>query len=70
MVLVYASLYFILYRVKLVMRRILFAQSSLSLLLLLFCATSGYCARLVDFQVAQPPPLPLEATQCTVLILQ
>jgi hypothetical protein len=44
--------------------RILFPQ------ILLFWATTGHCARLVDFQVAQPPPLPLEAKQCTVPILQ
>ncbi|KAF8266053.1 peptide N-acetyl-beta-D-glucosaminyl asparaginase amidase A-domain-containing protein [Lactarius quietus] len=41
-----------------------------SLLLLLFCANYSYCALQVDFQVAQPPPLPWEATQCTLLILQ
>ncbi len=27
-------------------------------------------ARLVDFQVAQPPPLPRDAKQCTVQILE
>lgn len=42
----------------------------LTLLLLLLCASYGSCTRLVDFQVAQPPPLPREATQCTVLVLQ
>ncbi|KAH9064366.1 peptide N-acetyl-beta-D-glucosaminyl asparaginase amidase A-domain-containing protein [Lactarius vividus] len=42
----------------------------LSLLLLLLCASYGCCVRLVDFQVAQPPPLPREAKKCTVPILQ
>jgi hypothetical protein len=27
-------------------------------------------ARLVDFQVAQPPPLPEDAKQCTITILE
>ncbi len=51
-------------------QRILFPQTLLSLLWLLWCANYGYCARLVDFQVAQPPPVPREAKQCTVPILQ
>ncbi|KAI9435804.1 peptide N-acetyl-beta-D-glucosaminyl asparaginase amidase A-domain-containing protein [Lactarius indigo] len=51
------------------LQRILFPQF-LSLLLLLLCASYGYCVRLVDFQVAQPPPLPQEAKQCVVPILQ
>ncbi|KAH9039091.1 hypothetical protein EDB85DRAFT_1930476, partial [Lactarius pseudohatsudake] len=42
----------------------------LSLLLLLWCASYGYCAPQVDFQVAQPPPLPQEVKQCTIPILQ
>ena len=29
-----------------------------------------YAAVLVDFQVAQPPPLPQDAKQCTVKILE
>lgn len=29
-----------------------------------------YAAVLVDFQVAQPPPLPQDAKQCTVRILE
>ncbi|KAI9453624.1 peptide N-acetyl-beta-D-glucosaminyl asparaginase amidase A-domain-containing protein [Lactarius psammicola] len=51
-------------------QRVVFPQTLLSLLLFLWCASYGHCARLVDFQVAQPPPLPREATRCTVLILQ
>ncbi|KAH8988323.1 peptide N-acetyl-beta-D-glucosaminyl asparaginase amidase A-domain-containing protein [Lactarius akahatsu] len=39
-------------------------------LLLLLCASYGCCVRLVNFQVAQPPPLPQEAKKCTVPILQ
>lgn len=27
-------------------------------------------AKLVDFQVAQPPPVPRDAKQCTIQILQ
>lgn len=27
-------------------------------------------ARLVDFQVAQPPPVPQDAKQCTIQVLQ
>ncbi|KAH9068071.1 peptide N-acetyl-beta-D-glucosaminyl asparaginase amidase A-domain-containing protein [Lactarius deliciosus] len=45
-------------------------RRTLSLLLLLLCATYGYCFRLVNFQVTQPPPLPREAKKCTVPILQ
>jgi hypothetical protein len=49
----------------------MFLRSLLFLLSLLFsCPTCLYAARLVDFQVAQPPPLPLDAPQCTVLILE
>ena len=36
----------------------------------LLVATFGQAARLVDFQVAQPPPLPNDAKQCTVQILE
>ncbi|KAI9435802.1 peptide N-acetyl-beta-D-glucosaminyl asparaginase amidase A-domain-containing protein [Lactarius indigo] len=49
---------------------ILFPRTLLSLLLLLWCASYGYCARRVDFQNAQPPPLPRQAKQCTVPILR
>lgn len=36
----------------------------------LFVVTEVEGAALVDFQVAQPPPLPLDAQTCTVPILQ
>jgi hypothetical protein len=36
----------------------------------LLAAAYSHAARLVDFQVAQPPPLPRDAKQCTVQILQ
>ncbi|KAI9454212.1 peptide N-acetyl-beta-D-glucosaminyl asparaginase amidase A-domain-containing protein [Lactarius psammicola] len=55
-------------------QRVLFPQTLLSLLLLLLCASYGFCDPLVNFQVAQPPPFPLvaatESTTCTVPILQ
>ena len=51
-------------------QRIVPPQPFLSLLLLLLYASYGYCAHLVDFQVAQPPLLPQDAKQCTVPILQ
>ncbi|KAH9981290.1 peptide N-acetyl-beta-D-glucosaminyl asparaginase amidase A-domain-containing protein [Lactifluus volemus] len=38
--------------------------------LLFLYPTCLYAVRLVDFQVTQPPPLPRDATQCTVLILE
>ncbi|KAI0082802.1 hypothetical protein K474DRAFT_29725 [Panus rudis PR-1116 ss-1] len=44
--------------------------------LLAICALAVYCplvvqsARLVDFQVAQPPPVPQDAKQCTVKVLE
>ncbi|KAH9843087.1 peptide N-acetyl-beta-D-glucosaminyl asparaginase amidase A-domain-containing protein [Rhodofomes roseus] len=36
----------------------------------LLAARASYAAVLVDFQVAQPPPLPSSAQQCTVQILE
>ena len=36
----------------------------------LIVARASYAAVLVDFQVAQPPPLPQDAKQCTILILE
>ncbi|KAI9451406.1 peptide N-acetyl-beta-D-glucosaminyl asparaginase amidase A-domain-containing protein [Lactarius psammicola] len=55
-------------------QRILFPPTFLSLLLLLLCASYGFCDPLVNFQVAQPPPFPpdaaTESNQCKVLILQ
>ena len=36
----------------------------------LFTSLAVQAAVLVDFQVAQPPPLPQDAKQCTVQILQ
>ncbi|PFH54353.1 hypothetical protein AMATHDRAFT_53284, partial [Amanita thiersii Skay4041] len=39
-------------------------------LLPLIFAVLVRCAVLVDFQVAQPPPVPQDATQCTIQILQ
>ncbi|KAI9452296.1 peptide N-acetyl-beta-D-glucosaminyl asparaginase amidase A-domain-containing protein [Lactarius psammicola] len=51
-------------------QRILFTRTFLSLLLFLWCASYGHCVRLVNFQVAQPPPFLRGATQCTVPILQ
>ncbi|KAI0306572.1 peptide N-acetyl-beta-D-glucosaminyl asparaginase amidase A-domain-containing protein [Multifurca ochricompacta] len=40
------------------------------LFILSLLASNVHGARLVDFQVAQPPPLPQDATRCTVLILK
>ena len=37
---------------------------------LLFAALTVRAVLLVDFQVAQPPPLPQDAQQCTIQILQ
>ncbi len=37
---------------------------------LVLASAAVRCARLVDFQVAQPPPLPQDANQCTIQILQ
>ena len=39
-------------------------------LFVLVCATGLKAAVLVDFQVAQPPPLPRDAKTCTLKILQ
>lgn len=36
----------------------------------LFASLAAQATVLVDFQVAQPPPLPQDAKQCTVQILQ
>ena len=36
----------------------------------LLVARASYAAVLVDFQVAQPPPLPSSAQQCTIQILE
>ncbi|KAH9169252.1 peptide N-acetyl-beta-D-glucosaminyl asparaginase amidase A-domain-containing protein [Lactarius sanguifluus] len=49
-----------------------FLQSLLSLLLLLLCTNYAFCEPLVNFQVAQPPPLVLDTKshQCTTTILQ
>ncbi|KAL0581739.1 hypothetical protein V5O48_000321 [Marasmius crinis-equi] len=41
-----------------------------SLALLLAWVSSTTLAQLVDFQVAQPPPVPQDAKQCTIEILQ
>lgn len=41
-----------------------------SLGLTIILAAAARSAVLVDFQVAQPPPLPTDAEQCTVLILE
>ena len=41
-----------------------------SFLWCLLLSLGTYAAVLVDFQVAQPPPLPSGAKQCTVQILQ
>ncbi|KAA1471171.1 hypothetical protein DENSPDRAFT_96775 [Dentipellis sp. KUC8613] len=47
------------------------AFGSLSVAILLcLAAVQVHAARLVDFQVAQPPPLPQDAKQCTIQILQ
>ncbi|KAI9432688.1 peptide N-acetyl-beta-D-glucosaminyl asparaginase amidase A-domain-containing protein [Lactarius indigo] len=53
-------------------RVILFPQSFLSLLLLLFCATYALCDPLANFQVTQPPPFVLDSgsVQCPIPILQ
>jgi len=40
------------------------------LLPLFFVPALLSCARLIDFQVTQPPPLPKDAKQCTVEILE
>lgn len=40
------------------------------ILLLLIPTLFSNAARLVDFQVAQPPPLPKDAKQCTIQILE
>jgi len=45
-------------------------RSLLSFTLPLLFACTTQAARLVDFQVAQPPPLPQDAKQCTVQILE
>ncbi|KAF8636717.1 hypothetical protein AX17_003520 [Amanita inopinata Kibby_2008] len=42
----------------------------ITLLSLLITAFLARCAVLVDFQVAQPPPVPQDAKQCTIQILQ
>lgn len=39
-------------------------------LLVLSVALLSKAAALVDFQVAQPPPVPQDAQQCTIQILQ
>ncbi|VDB82919.1 unnamed protein product [Peniophora sp. CBMAI 1063] len=42
----------------------------LQFLCLLTCATVGLTQRLVTFQVAQPPPLPHDAKQCTIRLFE
>ncbi|KAH8117599.1 peptide N-acetyl-beta-D-glucosaminyl asparaginase amidase A-domain-containing protein [Phellopilus nigrolimitatus] len=39
-------------------------------LLLVACTRVAHAAVLVDFQVAQPPPLPEDVTQCTQVLIQ
>ncbi|KAF9264679.1 hypothetical protein L218DRAFT_998188 [Marasmius fiardii PR-910] len=39
-------------------------------ILLAWASATTFAARLVDFQVAQPPPVPEDAKQCTIQILQ
>ncbi|KAG7092461.1 hypothetical protein E1B28_008813 [Marasmius oreades] len=40
------------------------------LLFLAWASTTAFAARLVDFQVEQPPPVPKDAKQCTIQVLQ
>jgi len=36
----------------------------------IFSGGGAFAQRLVDFQVAQPPPVPHDAKQCTIQILK